>query len=147
MSNGYTQKTGYTVQSSTALQEPSNKPRKRPNPRVMNPGNMPTYQQDPPKEPDPGPWASASSARVSHKVGKFNEMPPGYMADAKNAFGNNPGSGIDQKSLDEQYTKVPFDPWEPMYTNEPAYGGYQNFTGEPEYSGGFVERGNVLDRE
>lgn len=135
MSNGYTQKTGYTVETPH-----------RPKPRQMNPGNMPTYQQDPPREKDPGGWASEASARVTHKEAKFNQMPPGDDIDAKNAFGKNPGSGVKQQSLDQQYESIPFDPWEPMYTNEPAYGGYQSFTGEPEYSGGFVERGNVLDR-
>lgn len=135
MSNGYTQKTGYTVQT-----------QHRPKPRQMNPGNMPTYQQDPPHDKDPGGWASEESARVTRKQAKSNEMPVGDMADAKYAFGNNPGSGVSQAALDQQYANVPFDPWEPMYTNEPAYGGYQNYTGEPEYSGGFCERGNVLDR-
>lgn len=137
MSNGYTQKTGYTVEDGR---------QKRPKPQQFNPGNMPTYQQDPPREKDPGPWASAESARVTHKPAKFNQMPPGYEADAKNAFGENPGGGVSQQALDQQYEKVPFQPWEPQYTNEPAYGGYLNYTGEPEYSGGFVERGNVLDR-
>lgn len=135
MSNGYTQKTGYTVQK-----------KHRPEPNQMNPGNMPTYQQDPPREKDPGPWASAESARVSHRERTANQMPPGDMAYAKNSFGNNPGSGVSQAALDRGCESVPMEPWEPMYTNEPAYGGYQNYTGEPEYSGGFVERNNVLDR-
>lgn len=141
MSNGYSQKTGYTIQDDGSSQR-----KRRPNPRQMNPGNMPTYQQDPPPDKDPGPWASSESARVTHREHKFNQMPPGNTAHAKNSFGNNPGSGVTQASLDCGHEKVPMEPWEPMYTNEPAYGGYQNYTGEPEYSGGFVERGNVLDR-
>lgn len=136
MSNGYTQKTGYTVQET----------RKRPKPQQMNPGGMPTYQQKPAPDKDPGPWASSESARVTRGQAKSNEMPPEYNIDAKNGFGSNPGSGTTQQELDRGWCKDPLEPWEPQYTNEPAYGGYLNFTGEPEDSGGFVERNNYLDR-
>jgi len=108
----------------------------------------PDFKQKPAASKDPGPWVGYETARnpTAQAHGRLNKMPVGYTMDARYEFGSNPTQGITEDQARRGIVDDYMGPQDPMYTNEPPYGGYQNMTGEPDLDYGFVERNNYLDR-
>jgi hypothetical protein len=104
------------------------------------------YQAPPRAEPSKE-WATPESQRVVRHAAARNEMPVGYDAESPaDSFRDGGFAGstdvtddVNVPNMRKGFTKRPMGMTDEMYSNEHEY----DFYGD---AGGFVERGNVLDR-